>query len=94
MYRVELSGCLTLLIILAIVYFLVKELWWLFVGIALIIIVSYYLNLIYKTIVYKKQQNEQNYNPQMGEVFKVCPYCNSKVKVTAVTCPCCKRALN
>ena len=94
MYRVELSGCLTLLIILAIVYFLVKELWWLFVGIALIIIVSYYSNLIYKTIVYKKQQDEQNYNPQMGEVFKVCPYCNSKVKVTAVTCPCCKRALN
>ena len=94
MYRFELSGCLTLLIMLAIVYFLVKELWWLFVGIALIIIVSYYANLIYKTIVYKKQQDEQIYNPQMGEVFKVCPYCNAKVKVTAVTCPCCNRALN
>lgn len=94
MYRVELSGCLTLLIMLTVVYFLVKELWWLFVGIALIIIVSYYANLIYKTIVYKKQQDEQNYNPQMGEVFKVCPYCNAKVKVTAVTCPCCNRALN
>ena len=94
MYRVEFSGCLTLLIMLAIVYFLVKELWWLFVGIALIIIVSYYANLIYKTILDKKEQSEQNYNPQMGEVFKICPYCNSKVKVTAVTCPCCKRALN
>ena len=94
MYRIELSGCLTLLIILAIVYFLVKELWWLFVGIALIIIVAYYANLIYKTIVYKKEQESQNYNPQMGEVFKICPYCNAKVKVTATTCPCCQRALN
>ena len=94
MYRVELSGCLTLLIMLAIVYFLVKELWWLFVGITLIIVVAYYANLIYRTVLYKKEQQEQNYNPQMGEVFKVCPYCNAKVKVTAVTCPCCKRALN
>ena len=94
MYRFEISGCLSLLLILAILYFIVKELWWLFVGIALIIIVAYYANLIYKTILDKKEQAEQNYNPEMGEVFKVCPYCNAKVKVTAQTCPCCKRALN
>ncbi len=94
MYRIELPGCLSTLLILFLLYFLVKELWWLFVGIAIVIIVAYYANLIYKTIAEKKKQDAQNYTPQMGEVFKVCPYCNAKVKVTAVTCPCCNRALN
>ncbi len=94
MYRVELSGCLSLLIMLALVYFLVKELWWFFVGIAIIIIISYYTRLIYLSLTNKQDGTENNFNPQMGEVFKVCPYCNTKVKVTETTCPCCKRALN
>ncbi len=94
MYRIEIPGCLTTLLILLILYFLVKELWWLFVGIAIIVIVSYYANQIYRVIKEKKQQEAQNYTPEMGEVFKVCPYCNAKVKVTATTCPCCNRALN
>lgn len=94
MYKIEIPGCLVTLLTLLILYYLVKELWWLFVGIVVVIIVYIYARLIYKTIADKKVQDAQNYTPEMGEVFKVCPYCNAKVKVTEITCPCCNRALN
>ena len=42
----------------------------------------------------QKEEADKNYTPQMGEVYKVCPYCNTKVKVTAITCPNCKKELN
>ena len=48
----------------------------------------------FNTFILHKHENEQNYTPQMGEVYKVCPYCNAKVKVNAKACPVCKRALN
>lgn len=94
MYKFEISGCLTLLITFLVVFFLVRELWWLIVGVAIIAIVLYYCKLIYQMHKDRQLQKEQNYNPEMGEVFKVCPYCNAKVKVTAISCPCCNRALN
>ncbi len=94
MYRVELSGCLIPLIIFVLIIFIVKELWWLIVGVSIILIVAYYANMIYKLFADKQKENEINYKPAMGEVYKVCPYCNTKVKVTASTCPNCKHALN
>lgn len=94
MYRFEISGCLTFLVIFLIVYFIVKELWWLILGVIFLVIVYYYANLIYRTISEKKLKDEQNYNPKSGEVYKVCPYCNTKVKVSTKTCPCCNRAIN
>jgi Ca2+/Na+ antiporter len=94
MYKIEIQGCLSTLLIFLLILFVVKELWWLIVGLILICIAIYYGNLIYQTVKNKQKENEINYNPQMGEVFKVCPYCNTKVKVTEKTCPCCNRALN
>lgn len=94
MYKIEIPGCLITLLILFLTYHLIKELWWLIVGIILIIIVSYYARLIYLTIQQRKKEEQMNYNPDMGEVYKVCPYCNTAVKVTEKTCPCCNRALN
>ena len=94
MYRIEFSGCLTTLLIFFIILFLVKELWWLIVGIAIVLIVLYYARLIYKTFLLKGANDQETYKPKMGEVYKVCPYCNTKVKVTAVKCPVCKHALN
>ncbi len=94
MYRIEFSGCITALVIFLLLIFLVKELWWLIVGIAIICIVIYYLNLIYQYITNNKTETDKNYTPKMGEVYKVCPYCNAKVRVTATTCPVCNRALN
>lgn len=94
MYRIDLSGCLTSIALMLITFFIVKELWWFIVGILVIAIVYYYANLIYQNVQSKNTNGDENYNPEMGEVYKVCPYCNSKVKVTAVSCPVCNRALN
>lgn len=94
MYRIEFSGCLTTLLILFLILFLIKELWWLIVGIIIILIVLYYARLIYKIFFIKEIIEKETSQPKMGEVYKVCPYCNTKVKVTAATCPVCKHALN
>ena len=94
MYKIEFSGCLTTILFLLLIGYLIKELWWLIVGIIIILIVLYYANLIYQNIAYKKEQKDANYTPEMGEVYKVCPYCGSKVKVTAISCPVCKKELN
>lgn len=94
MYKLEFSGCLSTLFIFLLILFLIKELWWLIVGLIIIAIVAYYGNLIYKAYLNKKQEEKINYTPEMGEVYKICPYCNTKVKVNEKTCPCCNRALN
>lgn len=94
MYRLNFFGCLNIIIFFLLILFLVKELWWLIVGIIVILIAAYYGNLIYQSYINKKQEEKINYTPEMGEVFKVCPYCNTKVKVTEKTCPRCNRALN
>lgn len=94
MYRIEFSGCLTSVLLLLLIGYLIKELWWLIIGIVIILIVLYYANLIYQNILHKKEEKDANYTPEMGEVYKVCPYCSSKVKVTATICPVCKHELN
>ncbi len=94
MYKIEIQGCLSLLLIAAVIFFIIAKLWWLIVGIAVVAIVYYYSKLAYYTIVNKNNEAEMNYEPKDGEVFKVCPYCNAKVKVSAMTCPRCKAALN
>ena len=94
MFNSEFWGCLVTILILAITFALIREFWWLIVGIILICIVAYYGKLIYETIKNKESEAEKNYNPQMGEVYKVCRFCNTKVKVTETTCPNCKRDLN
>ncbi len=88
MYKIQINGCFSAIFFLLLVLFLVKELWWLIVGLIVIAIAVYYGNLIYRMIAEKKNEAEINYTPEMGEVYKVCPYCNTKVKVTAKTCPC------
>ena len=92
MYNI--SSCLVTILILLLIFFLIKELWWFIVGIILILIALYYGKLIYESIKSKRIEDETNYTPEMGEVYKVCPYCNTKVKVTEITCPKCKHTLN
>ena len=93
-------GCLSTIIFFTIIYWiikgsfiLIKEFWWLIVGVLFLLIVNYYGKLIYNLI---KMRNitDKEYEAPMGEVYKVCPHCNAQVKVTETTCPRCKRALN
>jgi len=87
MYKIEIQGCLSSIFILALVIFIIAKLWWLIVGLVIIAIVYYYSRLVYLTITEQKNQAETNYEPKDGEVFKVCPYCNTKVRVSAISCP-------
>ncbi len=94
MYKIEIQGCLSLLLITAVIFFIIVKLWWLTAGIAAAGIIYYYSKLIYYNIVNKKNEAEMSYEPKNGEVFKICPYCNAKAKVSAVSCPKCKSPLN
>jgi len=94
MYINNPSGCLAILLILFLIGLFIKEFWWLIVGIAIILIILYYANLIYQNIIQSNKEKHANYTPEMGEVYKVCPYCNAKVSVTAIKCPVCNHELN
>ncbi|MCD7879319.1 MAG: zinc ribbon domain-containing protein [Candidatus Gastranaerophilales bacterium] len=94
MYRNDVTGCLMSIFIALLIFFLIKELWWLIVGLVIIAVVVYYSSLIYEKVSQTVEKEKESVTPQMGEVFKVCPYCNAKVKVTTKTCPQCGRALN
>jgi hypothetical protein len=85
---------LVTIFIVLLIFFIIKELWWFFVGIIIIAIVAYYAKLTFETIKNKKENEKINYTPEMGEVYKVCPFCSTKVKVSETTCPNCKHALN
>ena len=93
-FRGDISGCIISVLIFLLGIYLLKELWWLIVGIAIIIIVAYWGKRIYFLLKESKETNSSQYNPQMGEVFKVCPYCGNKMKVTETICPECKKELN
>lgn len=94
MYKIEISGCFTFLLFCLLVLFLIKELWWLIIGIILAVIIFYYAKVIYNTFLNKNNEENKNYTPEMGEVYKICPYCNTKLKINATCCPVCKHALN
>lgn len=92
-FKGDSSGCIIAILIFLLGLYLLKELWWLFVGIAVIIIVAYWGKRIFLLLKESKETNSKQYNPQMGEVFKVCPYCGTKMKLTETFCPKCKREL-
>lgn len=92
MYKIQIQGCLPFLIIF-IFLFIVLKLWIvlvLFIFAALIY--SFVSQLIYR-IALKKKEMEQNYTPNKGEVYKICPFCGINVKRTAKTCPQCGHSL-
>ncbi len=94
MYKFEIQGCLSFLLIIAVIIFLTAKLWWVIVGLAVVAIVYYYARLTYLAVIQKNKEAEMNYEPKEGEVFKVCPFCGAKVKVSAPVCPRCNHPLN
>ncbi len=93
MYKYEISGCSTLMLIILFVVIFAKQLFYLALAFAVVLVAIYIGFYIYRTIQVKKREKDLC-NPDIGEVYKICPYCNTSVKVSAKTCPNCNHALN
>ncbi len=91
-YRFDITGCLTVLLVLAFIVFLVTKLWWVVAIIVLIWMVNTFIAVFMQKLEQKKAENDA-FNPELGQSYKVCPYCGEKVKVTELKCPKCGREL-
>lgn len=91
-YRFDITGCLTVLIILFFLVFLFTKLWWLVAIIVLIYLINTYIAAFQQKMAQKKAEQEK-FKPEMGQSYKVCPYCGEKVQVTELRCPKCGREL-
>lgn len=91
-FRFDITGCLTLLIILSLIIFLFTKLWWLVGIIFLIYIINTFIDSFQQKLTVKKAEKE-TFTPEPGQSYKVCPYCGEKVKVAELKCPKCKREL-
>lgn len=92
-YNFNFSGCLIPLLFLLFVIFIFTKLWWLVAIMVIVYILNQYLTMIRQKLEQHKKE-QAKFNPEMGEIYKVCPHCNEKVKVTDLTCPHCGNELN
>ncbi|MBR6164011.1 zinc ribbon domain-containing protein [bacterium] len=91
-YKFEITGCLTALIILTFIVFLMTKLWWLVAIMVLIWMVNTFITVFLQKLEQKKAEKEK-FNPEIGQSYKVCPNCGEKVKVTDLKCPYCGQEL-
>lgn len=91
MYRIGPLGCL--FSILWIWLFFTLKLYYLVFGV-LILIAAFVIFFICKNK-YKVhiENKEKSFEPEIGEVYKICPYCNNDVKRSTKICPHCKSEL-
>lgn len=94
MYKVEFQGCLPFLLIFAIFLFLAFKLWFVIVFILMIFLLRNFISALNLNLKLKQQEKEKNYTPHKGEVYKICPYCNTNVKRSAEKCPNCGQPLD
>lgn len=94
MYKLEFQGCLPFLLIFALFLFIAFKLWFVIVILLLIYFFRTLISTINLNIKLKQKEKEQNYTPVKGEVYKVCPYCQTNVKRSAETCPNCGKPLD
>lgn len=73
---------------------------WLFIALKLYYVVGFFvfLAIVYNIYIKAKkkfeirnEQKERNYEPEIGEVYKICPYCGNDVKRSAKVCPHCRK---
>ncbi len=93
MYKIEIKGCLIISLILFFIIFALLKLWYLVVLVVLVFIFRDYINTVKINIKEKEREKEINYEPEMGEVYKICPYCGQKVKHSQMKCPNCNNDL-
>lgn len=86
-------GCLLWTVLLVWLFFKLK----LYYVIFFIIILAFVYNLYIRAknkIKTRKEEQERNYEPEIGEVYKVCPFCGNDVKRSAKICPHCQNKLD
>lgn len=93
MYKIEIKGCLIISLILFFIIFALLKLWYLVVLVVLVFIFRDYINTVKINIKEKEREKEINFEPEMGEVYKICPYCGQKVKHSQTKCPNCNNDL-
>ena len=85
-------GCLLWTILFVWLFFELKLYY--VVGFLIVLAVGYNLYRQTRTkIIEYNEEKERSYEPEMGEVYKVCPYCKKDVKRLAKICPHCKMNL-
>lgn len=92
MYKIQIQGCLPIIIILMIlsfVFFVALKLWLVFAVLLLIYLMRNFIQSAVNKVQLTKEEKEKNYTPHKGEVYKICPYCGSSIKRTAEKCPHC-----
>ncbi len=94
MYKIELQGCLPILLLSFIFLFIALKLWFVVVIIILYYLFRYVIAAINLQIKSKQKEKEINYTPHKGEVYKICPYCSINVKRSTKKCPNCGHNLD
>lgn len=94
MYKIELKGCLPILLITFFIIFIAFKLWFLIVLIFLFFIFKNTIMEIIHNIRQKQLEKEMSYHPEKGEVYKICPYCGRNVKRSCEKCPNCGNKLD
>lgn len=85
-------GCLLWTIFLVWIFVALKL--YIVVGILIIIALIYnFINNARRKYEIHQAEKEKNYEPEMGEVYKICPYCGKDVRRSAKICPHCNRPL-
>lgn len=85
-------GCL-LWIILFVWIFIKLRLYYIVFFLIIIAIAHYIYSQTKNKIKEHIEEKEKNFEPEMGEVYKICPCCGNSVKRSAKICPHCKNPL-
>ena len=91
--RISPFGCLLWTILLVWLFFKLK----LYYVIFFIIILAFAYNLyvhIKGKIKVLKENKDKSYEPEIGEVYKICPFCNKDIKRNATICPHCRNKID
>ncbi len=94
MYRLQIQGCLPLFLILLLLLFIGIKLWFVFAIIILFYVVQNIISSVNIQMKLKQKEKETHYEPQKGEVYKVCPTCGISVKRSVDKCPQCGNDLD
>lgn len=83
-------GCLIWSIFLCWLFFALKLYYIIFAVIILAFVYNVYLRIKSNLKKYNEDK-EKNFEPEIGEVYKLCPYCGNNVKRYATSCPHCNK---